>query len=765
MKHIIMDMTQIYEKLQEFFAEGRNEEAEDFLIEMMKQAQESGDYNTLIMLLNEMIGFCRETGQYDKSLGYSSQVLQLMEQLGLKDSQAYATTLLNVATACRAAGKFHESYRIYMDVFPLYEKWLSPGDPLYASLYNNMSLLFQEMEEHERAVECQGKAIAILSSIPGKEREIAISNVNMASSLCKISEKEDAREIAGEAALAAETAISELERLGIHDIHTAAAFAAYGDALTLLEEFEQAENYYKQAMDLIEFLVGKIQDYDRVAEKWEYVRKCQKKEPAMGATDTDGSRMSGLAMARGYYEECGKPVLMSRFPEYFDRMAIGLCGEGSDCLGFDDAQSRDHDHGPGFCIWMPEDLYQQIGPEVQALYDSLPGSWHGYERLETVQGKGRTGVSTYEQYFERILGMNHLPETEAEWLYVDEFALRAAVSGEIFHDPQGTFTGMLEKLKAHYPKTVYERRLAQEITLFEQCGRYNYPRSARRGDMAGANLLLTEAAMHAAKAIYLLEKTYAPHTKWLMRGLEELKTRCEEVRILRDILEHLGTDEMSVRQNMERLNCLAAGLGESMKPQLVDEIVKMEWEAFDQVKNEGGRANCQDDWTTFEIMRKSQYLTWTTEMLEQYKLEFSVNMSTGWNPITEKYARMMESTAPEEYEKLKADLPVIGEEKKTIMEGIIGIQVAWMESFAEKYPKVAGNARSIHTSEDSAYNTSYETYLRGELGTYSDEMLLLYGAFVANLAREGKNLAYLTMENTVHMYGYESVEIAEEKMW
>ena len=78
---------------------------------------------------------------------------------------------------------------------------------------------------------------------------------------------------------------------------------------------------------------------------------------------------------------------------------------------------------------------------------------------------------------------------------------------------------------------------------------------------------------------------------------------------------------------------------------------------------------------------------------------------------------------------------------------------------------MASGARVIHTSEDGPYETSYETYLRGEIGTYSDDMLMLYGRFIASLAREGKNLAQMTMENTVHMYGYDSLGSAEEKMW
>ena len=60
-----------------------------------------------------------------------------------------------------------------------------------------------------------------------------------------------------------------------------------------------------------------------------------------------------------------------------------------------------------------------------------------------------------------------------------------------------------------------------------------------------------------------------------------------------------------------------------------------------------------------------------------------------------------------------------------------------MEEFAKEYPKMAGNARSIHTSEDNEYNTSYETYLRGELGTYSEETFVLYGRFIAGFSEAG----------------------------
>ena len=200
------------------------------------------------------------------------------------------------------------------------------------------------------------------------------------------------------------------------------------------------------------------------------------------------------------------------------------------------------------------------------------------------------------------------------------------------------------------------------------------------------------------------------------------------------------------------------------KAQLTEAIIKTEWEQFDKTKNEGGRASCQDNWNTFSVMRRSQYLTWPEELLASFYTDLKAAEAEGRNLITEKYGRMMESTAPERYNEIKEYFPELSEERKKIQEEIIKIQVNWMEQFAKEYPKMAGNARVIHTSEDTEAETSYETYLRGEIGTYSDATLLLYGRFIASLAQESKNLAYETMNNTAQLLGYEGVADAEKKL-
>lgn len=219
---------------------------------------------------------------------------------------------------------------------------------------------------------------------------------------------------------------------------------------------------------------------------------------------------------------------------------------------------------------------------------------------------------------------------------------------------------------------------------------------------------------------------------------------------------------MSVERSVEELKLLNE-LEALSSEELVKKIVKLEWEAFDKVNNEGGRASCQNDWDTFEIMRKSQYNVFTKKMLVQYAYDFIVAVSNGRNLITEKYARMEESTAKDKWEEIKDNFPVLSDKTKAVIEQIVKIQVGWMEEFAKEYPALAMNARTIHTSEDSEFNTSYETYLRGELSTYTPEMLGLYGEFVVGIASNGGNLARMIIEQTVLLNGYESLEAAAIK--
>lgn len=195
---------------------------------------------------------------------------------------------------------------------------------------------------------------------------------------------------------------------------------------------------------------------------------------------------------------------------------------------------------------------------------------------------------------------------------------------------------------------------------------------------------------------------------------------------------------------------------------LAEEITKLEWQQFQLTQNEGGRANCQEDWQTFHIMRMSQFLTWPLDLQESYKKDLERADSNGRNLITEKYARMMESTAPEIFERtIKPYIKPILEPRKNEQEKIILTQVKWADDFRNCYTHLGLAMRVLKTSEDTEENTSFETYLRGELSTYSAETFAKYKAFIEDLTAKNLNLTQMIITNTVRMYGYDSLESAE----
>ena len=197
---------------------------------------------------------------------------------------------------------------------------------------------------------------------------------------------------------------------------------------------------------------------------------------------------------------------------------------------------------------------------------------------------------------------------------------------------------------------------------------------------------------------------------------------------------------------------------------LIHKIIKLEWDEFQGVHNEGGRASCQDDWENFYIFRSCQFEAWSEELLRSYYCDLLLAEEKNWNLLTEKYARMMESTAPEEYEKLRDKLPPISEHKYMLIDKIVQIQVQWEAEFCKSFPKLAGQGRPINSAEDQDAITSFETYLKGELKTYSESTIKLYYEYVERLKDEEKNISLMIMENTVRAQGYDSMESAEKSI-
>lgn len=232
--------------------------------------------------------------------------------------------------------------------------------------------------------------------------------------------------------------------------------------------------------------------------------------------------MRGLELARRFFNEQGLPLFRAELGADADKIAAGLVGDGSDCLGYDDDYSMDHDWGPGFCCWLRADDFNRLGQRLADAYARLPSEFLGRERKISEWGDGRVGVLEIDAYYKRFLGRSGVPESLADWMRLPEANLAACTSGEVFTDPVGDFSRIRSKLLAFYPDDVRLAKMAARCMSAGQAGQYNFHRSVWRGELFAARYAETKYCADMMSLVYLLNRAYAPFYKWLHRGLRKL---------------------------------------------------------------------------------------------------------------------------------------------------------------------------------------------------------------------------------------------------
>lgn len=425
-------------------------EAGPYLEQAMVDAENAGDEAGLLTVLNETMGFYRSQGRHKENQWIVQRALELAARMGLTTgtSEAWATTLINCATAMRAAQQYDQAEDLYHQAQSVCRHSLAPTDRRLAALHNNLSMLYSETNRPDKAELELREALRIIeaSSVnPDADIDVASSHTNLALTLLTEHKLEGAHWHAAKAL--------EIYRTGHleHSAHYASALAGFAQVCFAERRHADAVTGYRHALAVIEECYGKDTDYWRITA--DNLRQAEETAAQAGVTvdnagvagdagtppqsgsrlpdspaqdktgagveaqvgsassavdaDTPGALaqalpetganaafspstvsvstgsagaaeavsacpVSGLKLARAFWTQMGKPMIAAKYPQYAGRIAAGLVGHGSECYGFDDAYSQDHDFGPRFCLWLTDEDYAAIGEQLEVDYEALP---------------------------------------------------------------------------------------------------------------------------------------------------------------------------------------------------------------------------------------------------------------------------------------------------------------------------------------------------------------------------------------------------------
>ena len=278
--------------------------------------------------------------------------------------------------------------------------------------------------------------------------------------------------------------------------------------------------------------------------------------------------MNGLDLSRAFYAEYGAPMLREQFPEVEKLAAVGLVGSGSECLGFDDEVSRDHDFEPGFCLLLPDEdrVDRRTAFLLERAYAKLPKEFMGFRRSGVAPvGGARHGVLRAADFFAEKVGAPDGVLTVDQWLKLPQQSLLEATGGEIFRDDLGEVSAIRAAL-SRMPEDVRKKRLAGHLLLMAQAGQYNYLRCLKHGEPAAGQLAVNEFVKSCMEVVFLLNRAYAPYYKWSFRALRRLP----KLALTAETLEYLlttGNDADMAESKYDMIESTAADIIDELQNQ------------------------------------------------------------------------------------------------------------------------------------------------------------------------------------------------------
>lgn len=246
-----MNAQEVLKELDRLYEENRREELEMYMKENLEKAHAEDNLSVELALLNEIIGYYRNTSKIQESLDYCQKLIELMKEHNLGGTIHYATSMLNVATAYRNANKHEEALEIYVDVAGIYALSLDSKDIRIGALSNNICVTCLEVGKLEEAEEFAEKALYVLADQPGAESEAAIAYSNMAA--VYVQKGEEYQEEAGGYLQEALKIFREHENLASH---YAATLCQMAQLYLRMEEYDKAVQAYEEALVRVEAEYG-----------------------------------------------------------------------------------------------------------------------------------------------------------------------------------------------------------------------------------------------------------------------------------------------------------------------------------------------------------------------------------------------------------------------------------------------------------------------------------------------------------------------------
>ncbi len=237
----------------------------------------------------------------------------------------------------------------------------------------------------------------------------------------------------------------------------------------------------------------------------------------------------GLELNERFYHTIVRPLLDEHLPSLVH--SASLIGYGSDVLGYDTALSTDHNWGPRLQLFLtPTDYANQHDAVDQILRQNLPQTFLGYavnfsepdhadggtQRMATDSGdevRHLIEIKTILAYFQRSLGRDpYTPLQPLDWLTLGEQKLLEVTAGRVYHDGLGDLTELRQKF-AYYPHDIWLYRLAAQWTRIAQEEAF-MGRCGDVGDELGSHIVAARLTRELMRLAFLLERQYAPYSKW-----------------------------------------------------------------------------------------------------------------------------------------------------------------------------------------------------------------------------------------------------------